>query len=54
MKMVALTVIRPVFEPNRVGFNRDSTLPLQIHVIQNLIALFSQGDGTGLLQNPVG
>ncbi len=51
---VALPVLRPVIEPDGVRLDRDPPLPLQIHVVEDLIGLLAQRDRPRLLEQAVG
>ena len=52
IKHIVLTVER-IVHLNRMGFDRDSTLTLQIHIIEKLILLFSFSNCTSCIEQTV-
>ena len=53
---VQLVLLALIFIMHRhgAGFDGDSPLPLQVHVVEHLLAQFSLFDRAGLLQQPIG
>ena len=51
---IGLPVVRRIFQPNRPGLNGNAPLPLQIHVVQDLILHLPGLYGLAFLQQPVG
>ena len=41
-------------DPHRVRLDRDPPLPLQVHVVEHLVAHLSLGDGAGAFQQAIG
>jgi hypothetical protein len=50
---VFLAVLRPVYGSAGLRLDGNSSLTLQIHVVQNLILHLAAGQKTGLLDDPV-
>ena len=51
---IVLPVLGGVHQGDGVGLDGDAPLPLQVHVVQQLVFHLPQGDGLGQLQDPVG
>ena len=50
---VGAAVLRLVVQTDGPGLDGDATLPLQVHVVQQLALHLPGGDGVALLQQPV-
>ena len=51
---VLLPIGRLVVHPGGLEFDRDPPLPLQVHVVQELVLHVPVGHGARVLQQPVG
>jgi hypothetical protein len=54
VELVFLAVARPVGHPDRLGLDGDPALALELHVVEELRLGFPRGDGSRLLEEPVG
>ena len=54
IQFIVLPVLGMVGQPDGPGLDGDAPLPLQVHVVQQLVFHLPQGDGLGLLQDAVG
>ena len=50
---IFLPVVRPVDRPDRLGLDRDPALPLEIHVVEDLLLHLALGQESGHLDNAV-
>ncbi len=51
---IALTVLRLILDPDRLGLDRDTALPLEIHRVQDLVFHLPLGDRPGALEQTIG
>ena len=54
VELVGLAVGGGVVEAHRLGFDRDPPLPLEVHLVEELIDPLPLGDRLALLEQPVG
>jgi hypothetical protein len=55
LQLVGLTIVRRLVEhAHRLGFDRDPTLALEVHRVQQLGPHCAGIDGVGQLEDPVG
>ena len=53
VKNVFISIFCPVYSTHSLGFNGNSTLPLQVHVIEYLRLHFTAGQKAGHLDDAV-
>ena len=50
---IVLSILCPIIEPHSAGLDGNTPLPLDIHVVQELVFHLPHRDSLGFLQNPV-